>query len=360
MPEPFGPEINPSPDSLKPTEILARLPEHYLKSPTASNYVGLGIIYTLMGLATPEELESDAYIDKVLTGVFTALNEKAATLGYPAFYPPTTLEHPASTRIARMIDAEINGTEQQQSEVSDITDGKYKYLFNYLFGKYPIFHSAGVKTAGIVSKAIDHIRETTGKDFPVSAELGGTWDYDAQVHRRLIDFGILDADVKAEFIAWLLAYKLQPSSNWVEKCDETKGHLGANFVKFLPRFISDFVQKVNTRREVQPLLLEGSETETDNGGVSDTDEDSVLDRKLILDSFRGHIEANSDKYHEDGPSLLEIIDLLLKDYRPREIREELGMTPRDYSSRYARIFAAGKDFQKMHPEFRATIQAMTN
>lgn len=362
---PFAPRIAPSPSNLTPPELLAGLPEHYLKDPTASNYVAIGVMYSLMGLASQEDLSSDSFIDRVLTGVFTALNDQAASLGYPAFEPPTPLEHPASTRIARLIDAEINAS-NAGSMTKELGVQSISFLFNYLFGAYPDIHSASLKQAGLVSHAIDYVRESTGKAFPVSHDQGGTWDYDALVHKRLNTSGIRTPELKEEFISWMIVYKLQPSSQWVLKCDDTKGNLGANFVKFLPRFISDFkgLERTKSRDGQAPILDDELDLldvyAGDSVGQRPTvPQDDIYDGVTVLSSFQDYLKQTANEYHSDGPSLVRILELLLQDFRPREIREELGMGTRDYASRYSRIFEAGKDFKRSHPEFKVIFDSLS-
>lgn len=104
MDQPFSPELMPHPSEATPAQILSQLPDHFLATPTPSNYVALGVIYALMGML--DDLGNDSsVIDRTLTGVFTLLNDKAVALGLQAFEPPTPLTHPAQTHMAAFIDA---------------------------------------------------------------------------------------------------------------------------------------------------------------------------------------------------------------------------------------------------------------
>jgi len=98
----FSPEINTPPSSLDSDQLLSKLPETYLANPSASNFIALGVTYCLMGLGAPED---PGYIDRLLAGVFTAINDKAVELGLPAFEPPTTLSHVASSRTSYLVDS---------------------------------------------------------------------------------------------------------------------------------------------------------------------------------------------------------------------------------------------------------------
>ena len=102
--EPFTPDFLPEIETLDGPSILDQLPSHYLAHPTASNYIALGVVYTLMGLGKPEDLASPTYLDKTLMGVFTLLNSKSEELGLPSFDPPTPLSNDAIAKVAAILD----------------------------------------------------------------------------------------------------------------------------------------------------------------------------------------------------------------------------------------------------------------
>jgi len=367
MPDtPFLPKLSPAPGDLSSMQVLTELPEHYLSNASASNYVALGVMYTLMGMATPEELASEAYLDKVLMGVFTALNNKTAELQLPAFEPPTPLGHPISSKLAFLVDSQIS----RKSAASVLQAIDLKFIVNYIFGRRAILldHVGSIRVAGIVNKSIDYLRSETGKAFPSSTEQGGTWNYDAITRKALTDAGITDHFFVDEFVGWMLLNKLQPTSAWVRGCDETKGHLGDNFKRFLPRFISDFRSYELQRREIGSSSTDESGNTVDffdsysgsafPGSVESMDEDKISDIRTILSKFREFLVANAHKYHSDEKSLVKILDLLLQGVRPTDIKSQLGLNPGPYSVRHSKICSAGQDFKQRFPEFASVIEPL--
>ena len=288
----------------------------------------------------------------------------AFCLGVPAFEPPDPLEHPVTTRVAALLDALI-GFKNAAATATALDVATLKFIVNYVFGKTPLYHAGSVKQAGVVNQMIDYLRGETGKAFPPSAEDGGTWNYDAIVGKALKDANITRQEDKDDFIGWMLLNKLQPTSAWVQGCDETKGHLGDNFRRFLRNFINDFRDQENKHRE------RSVETTTEDGDTVDffdtyggesfpgehktTDAETMEDIRKIVYKFREFLAEKGSRYHSDAQSLVKIFDLLLSGHRPTDIKDILGLTAGPYQVRYAKIFAAGQDFKRAYPEYASVI-----
>ena len=212
-----------------------------------------------------------------------------------------------------------------------------------------------LKCNKVLNYVFDYLRLVTGKDFPNSNDNGGRWDYHGIVGHALWKRGVRDPLEVEEFVGWLIKNKLQPTSRWVLACDATKGHLGANFVKYIPRFFSDYRSKV-IRRDCS--VLQGDNTVFFNtyigkalGKHEDPEPETQEDQTVILMKFREFLVEKAYVYHSDGQSLVDIFDLLLEGLRPKVIQVRLGLDKSEYKARFAKFGKIGCDFKIQFPQY---------
>lgn len=212
-----------------------------------------------------------------------------------------------------------------------------------------------LKCQKVLNYVFDYLRIVTGKDFPKSNDNGGTWDYHGITGHALFKRGVRNQEDVDEFMGWMIKNKLQPTSRWVLACNASRGHLGANFVKYLPRFISDFKSKV-MRRDLG--ALQGDTTDFFNtylgstlGKKEDTPVEVKEDITVVLSKFRLFLVERARLYHSDGDSLVSIFDLLLDGLRPSVIQERLALDKDAYRSRYSKFSKVGCDFKRKFPQY---------
>lgn len=340
----FNPEIYQAPTELTSIEILSKLPEHYLTNPTSSNMFALGAIYVLMGMGIPEGQGAEAYLDKALMAVFTALNDKAADLGMAAFEPPTPLsEHPASTHVSALIDNYVT---------RHIASGDLPHLIplaKFVFGSSEHF-------AGVLNHAMDYTRSRTGKPFPPSVDSpvdesddGHRWNYDGVFNRvigSIPGIGDMAEDIKSHIIN----NNLLPDSKYISDCDPTRGPLGPHFNNTIRNLI------VDARR----ALIDKDKKRLDSEASLDLVPDSTsydIDPKDIQDCFLNFRDFLVQKVGEQD-SLIQILDLLLQGKRAKDIKELLGLDPSPYTERLKKIKAFGREFLRVIPKYADLLEPL--
>jgi hypothetical protein len=340
----FYPEYLKNPTELEGAEVLSKLPEHYLTTPTASNYVALGIVYTLMGLGIPEGVDEITYLDKTLMGVFTLVNEKASSLGLPPFEPPTPLSHPNIAKVAATIDnymVRLAALEKKNSE-----ENPYLFTLKYIFGPRTS-HESSVKLAkvDIINEAITHLIQETGKPFPPPEQRS----YQGVMIRSLLEAGV-PYDMVDDGLSWVVLNKLQPTSTWVKNCDPSRSDLWRYFVGASRAFASDF-----RRTFVDKLKRERSDPGNSPEDFMETPtlEFDFEDLKQCLLAFRTFLVDSGSEYK--GASVVPMFDMLLKGSKPMEIRSELGLDGYAYTQMYRKLRSAGSAFVKTSPQYRARI-----
>ena len=357
----FVPEISATPTTLNSVQVLSQLPEAYLAAPNASNYVALGVVYCLMGLGTPDD---PTYIDRVLAGVFTALNDKAVTMGLPAFEPPATLSPVATTKTSALIDAYL--MHHADASLPGLNLDVAKQVLREIFQSDP--HTADSHPHP-ANAAIDRLREI-GLPCPVSTSMGGTMDYDGMLASTLRKYGVPE-DYIQDGISFIITERLLPDSNFIQKFDPSR----ATFMRYFLMAKKDWA--INFKRtlaphltnEISPITIDSEGNEVSRVDSTPADSENpleILDEKDIsafISEFRDYLETQGAKYAPsrngvpDVASLVLIWDLLLKGYKGAQVQEELNLTSGPYRDRYLAIKSVGARFVR-NPRHAEAIRSI--
>ncbi len=347
----FSPEFIQSPSDLTGVEVLNQLPEHYLAYVSASNYVALGVVYTIMGLGIPEGVDPNLFLDKTLTGVFTMLNDKAVALGLPAFEPPTPITNFETSKIATILDGLILSS---PTHLASTTSNHYVDLLHSIFGTSGHTASPRFKSR-VVDAALIHLREELDLPFPPSVSEGGPWDYDGIAYEAFRAANI-PQDLIEDGVQWMVINKLSPDSTWVKSLDPSKASLVRFFTISVPYFAKDF-RKSFVNKYSKELVLEGNDDlELDlDRFESSLDRPDPDDAKECLASFAQFLREHAQDYHRDADSLTNLFGMLFQGAKPTVIRQELKLSPSSYSNRYNAIKAAAADFVTAEPKYRELL-----